>query len=292
MRNTTVLILIILCFGTITLGQIQPQEVSRRMTSNFKQLREYSWNTSIEVRVKGKQISETLEKFRYDIDGKLQIIPIGGTGKLSPELQPVITGLAELGLEYVQPDPQKFADFFSRTEIWQGKGGTVRIEGENFLSAGDYIDLYARNNRAERVGVQTLYGSETAVEINAEFRLLSDEGPNYVARLDISAPGEGIEVLIENFDFVRNAPLAASDVSKILPGTELRVRITAPLSSKQAKAGQQIPAVLDSDLAIEGVTVLKAGTVVACEVVAVKGAGRAQSKGNISIRTEINQGRE
>jgi len=216
MRETAaILVLSTLSVMPFTWGQIRPQEVSQQMSANLQELREYSWSTRTEVRLKGQQISVTLEKFRYDLDGQLQIIPLGGSGKLSPELQPVISELVELGLAYAQPKPQEFSAFFSRADMWQGKGGTLRIEGENFLRTGDYLDLRAKNNRADRLSVETLYGSETPVAIDAEFRALPNEGPNYVARLEVSVPGDGIDVLIENFDYVYNAPVAASAMISI-----------------------------------------------------------------------------
>jgi len=281
----TTIALCFLCICTAALGQqIQPQEVSKRMSLNLQKLREYSWSTRTEVRLKGQQISTTLEKFRYDLDGQLQIIPLGGTGKLSPELQPVIDELAQLGLAYSQPKPEQFATFFSKADMWQGKQGTLRIEGENFLREGDYVDLRARNNRADRLNVETIYGSSTPVMIEAEFRSLPDEGPNYVARLEVSVPGDGIEITIENFDYVYNAPVAASDVSIIPPATELKVRLAGPLSSKTAKAGQEFQTILDEDLVINGTTALKGGTSVAGEVVEVDNADRAQGKGKMAIR--------
>jgi len=286
MRRTTIyLTLSFYCFATVALAQqIQPQDVAKRISTNLQQLREYSWSTRTEVRLQGQQVSVTLEKFRYDLDGNLQIIPLGGSGKLSPELQPVITELAKLGLAYAQPNPDQFAAFFSKTETWQGKNGTLRIEGENFLRSGDYVDLRVRNNRADQLGVKTIDGSGTPVMIDGEFRALPNEGPNYVARLEVSALDDGIDVIIENFDYVYNAPVAASDVSIVPSGTELQVRLTAPLSSKQAQAGQEFQAVLNSDLVINGTTALKAGAAVTGEVVEVDDADRAQGKGKMSIR--------
>jgi hypothetical protein len=83
--------------------------------------------------------------------------------------------------------------------------------------------------------------------------------------------------------------VAASDISIIPQGTELRVRITSPLSSQQAQAGQEFQAVLDSDLVINGATALEAGATATGEVVEAKAAGRAQSKGNMSIRLKAIQ---
>jgi hypothetical protein len=282
--NKLLLILCIFSISNAAWGQIQPQEVSKQMSANLQKLREYSWSTQTEVRLKGQQISVTLDKFRYDIDGRLQIIPLGGSGKLSPEMQPVISELVEMGVAYSQPKPQDFSAFFSRAEKWHGSGGTLRIEGEDFLRSGDRVDLRAKNNRADRLSVETIYGDNIPATIDAEFRSLPNEGPNYVARLEISIPEDGIDIIVENFDYVYNAPVAASDVSIIPPSTELKARLTAPMSSKQAKQGQEFQAVLDSDLVVNGATALKKGTPVIGEVVEVDDADRAQGKGKMSIR--------
>ena len=283
-KRVTLLIFCVLSISSAVWGQMQPQEVSKRMSANFQKLREYSWNTQTEVLLKGQQISVTLEKFRYDLDGRLHIIPVGGSGKLSPELQPVISELVEMGVAYSQPKPQEFSAFFSKADQWQGKDGTLRIEGEDFLRTGDYVDLRTKNNKADRLRVETIYGENTPATIDAEFRSLPNEGPNYVARLEIAVPGDGIEITIENFDYVYNAPVAASDVSIIPSTTELKVRLTAPLSSKNAKQGQEFQTVLDSDLVVNGTTVLKKGTPLKGVVVEVDDADRAQGKGKMSIQ--------
>jgi len=279
----SVSILVSLCIATAAWGQLKPEEVSKRMTSNFQKLREYSWSTQTEVSLKGQQISVTLEKLRYDLDGKLQIIPLGGNGKLSPELQPVISELAQLGLSYAQPNPQQFSSFFAKAEKWQGTDGTIRIEGQDFLRKGDRLDIRAKNNRADRLSVETVYGNGTPVNVEAEFRALPNDGPTYVARLEVEVPGDGMTISIENFDYVYNAPVAASDVSIVPAGTELEIRLTGPLSSKQAKAGQEFQAVLNKDVQVNGAAVLKAGTPIKGQVVSVDSAGRAQSRGKMSI---------
>jgi len=120
-----------------------------------------------------QQISVTLEKIRYDLEGELQITPLEGSGQLSPEMQDLISDLAKLGMDYGQPDPKAFERFFKKAEVWEGKRGsvgTIRIEGENFLRAGDYLDLRGRNNRAERLEVETMLNSATAVSINGVYR--------------------------------------------------------------------------------------------------------------------------
>ena len=169
----------------------------------------------------------------------------------------------------------------------------MRIEGADGIRPGDHIDLRAQNGRADRLSVETLYRSATPVTIGAEYRSLPNDGPNYVARLEVSVPDEDIDVFVENFDYVLNQSVAASDISVLPQGTELKIRITGPLSSKNASAGQDFQAVLDSDVVVNGITVLEAGFPIAGHVVESKAASRAQGKGRMAIRLkEVTVGSE
>ena len=281
-------LLVLLCFSSLLSldlwAQLQPDQVAERMTENYAQLREFSWNTRTEVQLRGQQLSVSMERVRYDLDGRLQITPLGGSGKIGPELQPVVNELVRLGWAYAQPEPQKFESFVLRSELWEGRGGTLRLEGENFLKNGDYLDLRVKNQRPHTLRVESLYGNNTPIEIHADFRALAGGGPNFVARLEVSVPSDGMLVIVENFDHVHSAPVAASDVSKIAEGTELLVRLPQPLSSKEASQGQEFQVVLDKDVVVNGVQALKAGTVLTGVVLDVEAAGRAQSKGKMSIR--------
>jgi hypothetical protein len=280
-----VVITILFCFLTAALwAQLQPQQVAQMMAENYAKLRQYSWNTRTEVQLKGQQLSVSVEKIRYDLDGKLQVTPLGGSGKIGPELQPVVNELARLGWSYAQPDPNRFVQFFRNSEIWESKSGTVRIEGENFLKNGDQIDLRGKNQRPDRLEVDTIYGNRTPVEIDADFRALSNGGPNFVARLEVSVPSDGLLIIVENFDHTFSSAVSATDITKIAEGTEILIRLSAPLSSKQAKPSQGFQAILDKDIVVKGTAALKAGTPVTGVVVDVKAAGRAQSKGAMSIQ--------
>jgi len=281
-----VLFFVMTSFPAVVSAEIEPQEVSGRLAGNYAKLREYSWSTRSEVRLQGQQISVTLEKIRYDLKGDLQITPLGGSGKLSPELQPVVNELAKLGLAYAQPEPKAFERFFQQAEIWESRrgAGTVRVEGEGFLQQGDYVDLRGRNQRAERLRVESIFGGATPVTIDADYRSLPNDGPSYVARLEINVPENDLDILIENFDHTYNAPVAASDIVTISEGTELQVRLTAPLSSKQARGGDQFELLLDRDILVNNNPALKPGTALTGEVVDAKAAGRAQGKGSMAIR--------
>jgi hypothetical protein len=56
----------------------QPQELVGRLVENYRKLRQYSWSMRTDVRLITQQQCVTLEKMRYDLDGRLQATPMGG----------------------------------------------------------------------------------------------------------------------------------------------------------------------------------------------------------------------
>jgi hypothetical protein len=263
----------------------QYQDLGERLAENSKTLRSYSWNMRTEVRLQGQPQSTTLEKLRYDIDGNLQVTPMGGSGQLTSDLQQAVDALTRLGFSYAQPQPAKLEQFMGRASVWEGKGrnaGTDRIEGEDFLSPGDIIEIRAKNQRADRLNVETSLNG-TQVAVRADYRRLPQDGPAYVARLTVTVPTQGLEVVVENFDYTRNAPVAAGDVSILPEGTEVQVRLTQALSSSRNKAGESYQAVVDQDVVINGRTVIPKGTAVTGRLIEVKGSGRVRGRAKMSI---------
>ena len=85
-----------------------------------------------------------------------------------------------------------------------------------------------------------------------------------MARLVVSQPSQGLELKIENFDYILNAPAPATPPppkkATIAKGTAFKIRLAQPLSSKQNKSGQSFEAILDHDLAVNGQRVLARGS--------------------------------
>ncbi len=57
MVKKAVLILSFLSICNGGWGQVRPEDVAKRMTANLQKLREYSWSTQTEIRVKRQQLS-------------------------------------------------------------------------------------------------------------------------------------------------------------------------------------------------------------------------------------------
>ncbi|HUV14641.1 MAG TPA: hypothetical protein VMY18_13435 [Acidobacteriota bacterium] len=290
-RNLTRLSLLLgVCVFVVTLltpaiAQ-KPEDFSQRIAENAKQLRSYSWTKRVEVREQGKVVATRLEKVRYDIDGKMQRTPLGGEGEISSELATESRNLVDRGFAYTQPDPLKISTFLQqKASFWEGKGagaGTLRIEGENFLQSGDQVEIRVKNDRPDRVEVEAKHKG-TDLYIRGDFRGIPEGGPNYVARMTVAYPARGLELMVENFDYVFNAPVASTDVAIIPPGTQVTVRLAQPLSSATNQTGESFQAIVDEPVVIDGRTALAAGTLAVGELVNVEASGRTSGVAKMSM---------
>jgi len=66
-----------LTLATAPLSAQQGQDLGQRLSDNYRALREYSWTMRTSAAVQGQQVSVTVDKMRYDLDGKLQVTPLG-----------------------------------------------------------------------------------------------------------------------------------------------------------------------------------------------------------------------
>ena len=276
----------ILALATVSLPAQENQDFGEGLSNNYRVLREYSWSMRTAVTVEGQQARVTVDKMRYDLDGKLQVTPLGGSGQLTPEQQGFVDTLTKFALSYAQPEPQKFSSFMAKAEHWDGRGanaGITKIEGYGFLQDDDSVEIISRNGSMDKSQADTsLNGAPVALE--AEYRSLPDNGPRYVARLVAKAPAEQLELSIENFDYIKNAPVAAGDLITLSEGTELRIRLLQPLSSDKSKAGQTFEGTVDSDIKVNGRTVIARGNNIKGVVVEAEGSGRVSGRAKMALK--------
>jgi hypothetical protein len=121
------------------------------------------------------------------------------------------------------------------------------------------------------------------VSLQADYRGLPEEGPNYVARLLISVPANGVEVVVETFDYQKNVAIAASDQTILPAGTLMNIRLAQPLSSAQNQAGQEFQAILDKAIVVHARTAVPAGSQVIGKLVEVAASGRASGRARMVL---------
>ncbi len=248
-----------------------PSELAQRLAENSSALRQYTWTMRAEVRINNQE-SVGLYKMRYDLDGRLQRTPMSG-GEQEEQVSPELLALARAAIAYAQPRPNIFQAFMSTAEMWEGRGsgqGTVRIEGSGMMVADDSVTITVVNGRARKMEVRSSL-QDQAIFVTADYQTISN-GPTHVARLTVSQPATGMELKIENFDYIGTAPAARKVV--IATGTTLHVRLAQPLSTKKNKTGQTFEAILDQDIAVNGQTVVPRGARLVGRLSEVKQSGR------------------
>jgi hypothetical protein len=302
MRNTTTLTLAIAALPLVLVTSLSAQsnqELVRRLAENNEALRAYSWTTRVQVTEKGQK-AVSMYKMRYDLDGKLQATPLTSESPQPEAIEAGLRRLARMAVAYTQPGAHQFAKFLASAEIWAGRGataGTTRIEGSDLQVAGDRVVITLGKERAERMQVNTFIDGDP-FSLVAELRGLPQDGPTYAARTVIRVPGDRLDIVIENFDYVASggAPVTTVTVPR---GTNIEVRTTQPLSTKHNKSGETFGAIVDRDVLVSGRRVIPSGTRVIGRLVEVAPAGKSAGgrmtlvlttieleKGPVMIQTE------
>ncbi len=70
--------------GSMAIGQ-HKEEFAKAQKDNAAALREYTWKSRTEIKMKGESKSVKLEQVQYDLDGKLEKTPIGAAPEEPPQ---------------------------------------------------------------------------------------------------------------------------------------------------------------------------------------------------------------
>jgi len=265
----------------------QDLQVAEKVAENSRALRQYSWTMRAEVLL-NDQKGVGLFKMRYDLDGVIQLTPIGGNNEEAPP-PPELLALAEAAFAYAQPRPIIMQAFVNRAEIWEGQGsgqGSVRIEGSAMMVADDSVTLIVENQEARKMEVRTSLDGQP-IFITADYQTIPN-GPTYVARLVALQPSRSLELKIENFDYIGNspAPIRTAPPPKkatIVAGRSMRVRLAQPLSTKKNKTGEVFEAILDQDLSVDGETVIPRGARLNSTIVEAERSGRVRGRAKMVL---------
>jgi hypothetical protein len=68
----------LMCAIAVAGMSAQQREFSQAQRANADALRDYTWKSRTELRLKGEPRNVRLEQVRYDLDGRLQKAQIGG----------------------------------------------------------------------------------------------------------------------------------------------------------------------------------------------------------------------
>jgi len=198
---------------------------------NSAALRQYTWKSRTELKLKGESKSVKLDQVRYDLDGKLQKTPIGGTpekeqpapapaqgrrgrGRVKEkvienkkeEFAELMQNLAQLVASYGHLPQDKLQAFAQKATLTPGEGalaGTLRIQGADVLQPGDSMAIWIdrETQMMRRVEIETALDKKP-VKVQSEFQSVTG-GPTYQARSVVNYPEKEIELIVENYDYQR-----------------------------------------------------------------------------------------
>jgi hypothetical protein len=225
--------LVVLC-SAMVLGQdnVQPS-FAESQKANAQALRQYSWKSRTEIKLKGESKNIKLEQVRYDASGTLQKTPIGappaaaaapaqggrgGRGgrvktkvieNKKEEFGELMKGLGQLVASYGQLPPDRLQAFKATATTGRGEGalqGTARVEGVNVLEQGDSVTIWIdpASQMMRRVEIKTIYDNKPATLV-ADYQSVPN-GPTYMARAVLTCPEKNVELTVDNSEYVQGRP--------------------------------------------------------------------------------------
>lgn len=214
--------------GSLASGQ-QKEQFAQAQKDNAAALRQYTWKTRTEIKMRGESKSVKLEQVRYDLDGKLEKTAIDGApapaakeeaggrggrrgGKLKEkviekkkdEFAELLKNLGQLVGSYAHMPPDKMQAFAAGATLTPNQGDKkdqLLIQGKNVLQAGDTMSVWVdpKSYMFRAVEIQTSY-EEKPVHFKGDFQPLT-AGPTYSARSVLEYSDKEVELTVENYDY-------------------------------------------------------------------------------------------
>jgi len=211
---------------------VQPS-FAESQKANAQTLRQYSWKSRTEIKLKGESKNVKLEQVRYDANGKLEKTPIGAPPAAAPPSAPgargsrgdrlkakvienkkeefgeTMQGLGQLVASYGQLPPDKLQAFKANATTGRGEGalqGTAQMQGVNVLEQGDSITIWIdpASQMMRRVEIKTIYDKKP-VTVVADYQSVPN-GPTYMAHAVLTYPEKNVELTVDNSDYVPGRP--------------------------------------------------------------------------------------
>jgi hypothetical protein len=224
--------LVLIALGSALVLAQGPPSFAESQKANAQALRQYTWKSRTEIKLKGESKNVKLEQVRYDVDGKLQKTPLGGPPPAAPAAQPqqggrggrlkkkvienkkeefgeMMQGLGQLVASYGQLPPDKLQAFAANATKGRGEGamqGTAQIQGLDVLQQGDSMTIWIdpASQMMRRVEIKTIYEKKPATLV-ADYRSVPN-GPTYMARAVLTYPEKNVELTVDNTDYVLGQP--------------------------------------------------------------------------------------
>src|SRR3989304_381275 len=203
----------------------QKEQFAQAQKDNAAALRQYTWKTRTEIKMKGESKSVKLEQVRYDLDGKLEKTQIDGApqppaqeeagrrgrrggGKLKEkviekkkdEFAELLQNLGQLVGSYAHMPPEKMQAFAASATLTPNQGDKkdqLLIQRKSALQAGDTMKIWVKPNNYMFRGVEIQTSVEgKPVHFKGGFQPLT-AGPTHSARWGVEYPDKKARATVE-----------------------------------------------------------------------------------------------
>jgi len=224
--------LVALCSAVVLAQDKAQPSFAESQKVNAQALRQYTWKSRTEIKLKGESKNVKLEQVRYDATGKLQKTAIGDPPAAAPpsqggrggrgsrvkakvienkkeEFGELMKGLGQLVTSYGQLPPDKLQAFKASATTGRGDGalaGFARISGMNVLEQGDSVTIWIdpASQMMRRVEINTIYDKKP-VTVVADYQSVPN-GPTHMAHAVLTYPEKNVELTVDNSDYVSGLP--------------------------------------------------------------------------------------
>lgn len=193
-------------------------QLTKARTANARLMKQYSWNSRVEVLDQGVVKDLRIELVNYGPTGQLQRnilndqsapLPFGFLRRKIAEherakVEEYLMGLRSLLEQYTLPTEGKILDFMNQAATsGPDANGLFEMTGQNVVYPGDAFSVWfdARTRQTRRIQVTTIFQGDQ-VDLTATFKTLKS-GLTYMAYGDVNVPAKQMSVQMQNFDYNR-----------------------------------------------------------------------------------------
>lgn len=181
-------------------------------------VRDYSWDSRIDVTKDGKVMDILIEQERYGADGKLEKKVINDqeaklpssflvhqiAEEMKTKMVTFMDGLHLFLEEYSLEDRSRGSEFFSKAMVKEtGNGGDILVAASNVIVSGDRLQLWIDPHSyvVSKASVSTVFEGDQ-VEFTATYNNIPP-GLNYMAFGEIIVPSKSLMVQLHSYDYFR-----------------------------------------------------------------------------------------
>jgi hypothetical protein len=191
-------------------------EIIAARQKNAALMKQYSWNSRIEILDNGAVKDIRIDQVMYGPGGQLQqtvlndqpaALPGGFLRKRIAEkerdkMEKYLKSLKQALDDYTLPTSGKVIDFISAATISApDANGLLTITGNSVVKPGDTMTMtiYAPTRQARSISVTT-FVEQDQVNVSATFKTLAN-GLNYVGYGQADVPAKNLSLQVQNYDY-------------------------------------------------------------------------------------------